>query len=89
MEAQSLSSHQHSWWFSCFSLREKLAWSYNKKAKLARCSKTSASLRTTGPFAFYILTSIVYTIFKASSTQKIKQPYLKFLSHSPSLPFRV
>ena len=30
MEAQSLSSHQHSWWFSCFSLREKLARSHNK-----------------------------------------------------------
>lgn len=31
MEAQSLVSHQHSWWFSCFSLREKLARSHNKK----------------------------------------------------------
>ncbi len=31
MEAQSLGSHQHSWWFSCFSLREKLARSHNKK----------------------------------------------------------
>ena len=31
MEARSLVSHQHSWWFSCFSLREKLAWSHNKK----------------------------------------------------------
>ena len=31
MEAQSLSSHQHSWWFSCFSLREKLARSHNSK----------------------------------------------------------
>ena len=31
MEAQSLSSHQHSWWFSCFSLREKLARSHNRK----------------------------------------------------------
>ena len=30
MEAQSLSSHQHSWWFSCFSLREKLARSHKK-----------------------------------------------------------
>lgn len=30
MEAQSLGSHQHSWWFSCFSLREKLARSHNK-----------------------------------------------------------
>lgn len=30
MEAQSLVSHQHSWWFSCFSLREKLARSHNK-----------------------------------------------------------
>ena len=30
MEAQSLSSHQHSWWFSCFSLREKLARSHNE-----------------------------------------------------------
>lgn len=30
MEAQSLSSHQHSWWFSCFSLREKLARSHNQ-----------------------------------------------------------
>ncbi len=29
MEAQSLVSHQHSWWFSCFSLREKLARSHN------------------------------------------------------------
>ncbi|MEY8462775.1 hypothetical protein, partial [Streptococcus merionis] len=28
--AQSLVTHQHSWWFSCFSLREKLARSYNK-----------------------------------------------------------
>ncbi len=32
MEAQSLVSHQHSWWFSCFSLREKLARSHNKEA---------------------------------------------------------
>ena len=32
MEAQSLSSHQHSWWFSCFSLREKLARSHKKKS---------------------------------------------------------
>ncbi len=31
MEAQSLGSHQHSWWFSCFSLREKLARSHNTK----------------------------------------------------------
>lgn len=31
MEAQSLGSHQHSWWFSCFSLREKLARSHKKK----------------------------------------------------------
>ncbi len=31
MEAQSLVSHQHSWWFSCFSLREKLARSHNRK----------------------------------------------------------
>ncbi len=31
MEAQSLGSHQHSWWFSCFSLREKLARSHNLK----------------------------------------------------------
>ncbi len=31
MEAQSLVSHQHSWWFSYFSLREKLARSHNKK----------------------------------------------------------
>ncbi len=31
MEAQSLSSHQHSWWFSCFSLREKLARSHKVK----------------------------------------------------------
>ena len=31
MEAQSLSSHQHSWWFYCFSRREKLARSHNKK----------------------------------------------------------
>ncbi|NQN52647.1 hypothetical protein HPA12_10075 [Streptococcus suis] len=31
MEAQSLVSHQHSWWFSCFSLREKLARSHNTK----------------------------------------------------------
>ncbi len=31
MEAQSLGSHQHSWWFSCFSLREKLARSHNKR----------------------------------------------------------
>ncbi|MDW8640433.1 hypothetical protein [Streptococcus suis] len=34
MEAQSLGSHQHSWWFSCFSLREKLARSHNKKTVL-------------------------------------------------------
>ncbi len=33
MEAQSLVSHQHSWWFSCFSLREKLARSHNKKTR--------------------------------------------------------
>lgn len=32
MEAKSLVSHQHSWWFICFSLREKLARSHNKKA---------------------------------------------------------
>ena len=32
MEAQSLISHQLSWWFSCFSLREKLAWSHNVTA---------------------------------------------------------
>ncbi len=31
METQSLGSHQHSWWLSCFSLREKLARSHNKK----------------------------------------------------------
>lgn len=31
MEAQSLVSHQHSWWFSCFSLREKLARSHKEK----------------------------------------------------------
>ncbi len=31
MEAQSLVNHQHSWWFSCFSLREKLARSHKKK----------------------------------------------------------
>lgn len=31
MKAQSLGSHQHSWWFSCFSLREKLARSHNLK----------------------------------------------------------
>lgn len=31
MEAQSLVSHQHSWWFSCFSLREKLARSHKTK----------------------------------------------------------
>ncbi len=36
MEAQSLVSHQHSWWFSCFSLREKLARSHKKKD----CPKT-------------------------------------------------
>lgn len=35
MEAQSLSSHQHSWWFSCFSLREKLARSHNRKSDRA------------------------------------------------------
>ncbi|HFI2431747.1 TPA: hypothetical protein ACGO1Y_001019 [Streptococcus suis] len=34
MEAQSLVSHQHSWWFSCFSLREKLARSHNKNKTL-------------------------------------------------------
>ncbi len=34
MEAQSLGSHQHSWWFSCFSLREKLARSHNMKNPL-------------------------------------------------------
>ncbi len=34
MEAQSLVSHQHSWWFSCFSLREKLARSHNNAKKL-------------------------------------------------------
>ncbi len=33
MEAQSLVSHQHSWWFSCFSLQEKLARSHNNKTK--------------------------------------------------------
>ncbi len=32
MEAQSLVSHQHSWWFSYFSLREKLVQSHNKIA---------------------------------------------------------
>ncbi|MBY5035640.1 hypothetical protein K6V78_11505 [Streptococcus gallolyticus] len=31
MEARSLGSHQHSWWFSHFSLREKLAGSHKKK----------------------------------------------------------
>ncbi len=36
MEAQSLVSHQHSWWFSCFSLREKLARSHNKKQTVLR-----------------------------------------------------
>ncbi len=34
MEAQSLVSHQHSWWFSCFSLREKLARSHKTKELL-------------------------------------------------------
>ncbi|MEI4334186.1 hypothetical protein V9Z67_04505 [Streptococcus suis] len=33
MEAQSLVSHQHSWWFSCFSLREKLARSHNQSLR--------------------------------------------------------
>ncbi|NQP13843.1 hypothetical protein HO931_00305 [Streptococcus suis] len=33
MEAQSLVSHQHSWWFSCFSLREKLARSHKKERR--------------------------------------------------------
>ncbi len=33
MEAQSLGSHQHSWWFSYFSLREKLARSHNSKKR--------------------------------------------------------
>ncbi len=37
MEAQSLGSHQHSWWFSCFSLREKLARSHNKSFKSMDC----------------------------------------------------
>ncbi len=36
MEAQSLVSHQHSWWFSCFSLREKLARSHNKIPAVTR-----------------------------------------------------
>ncbi len=31
MEARSLVSHQHSWWFSCFSLREKLTGRHNNK----------------------------------------------------------
>ncbi len=35
MEAQSLVSHQHSWWFSCFSLREKLARSHKKTLNAA------------------------------------------------------
>lgn len=34
MEAQSLVSHQHSWWFSCFSLQEKLARSHNIKEEV-------------------------------------------------------
>ncbi|MGT2745080.1 hypothetical protein ACVRW4_07100 [Streptococcus phocae subsp. phocae] len=33
MKAQSLVSHQHSWWFYCFSLREKLARSHNKRSR--------------------------------------------------------
>ncbi|WP_421425821.1 hypothetical protein [Streptococcus suis] len=33
MEAQSLVSHQHSWWFSCFSLQEKLARSHKAIAQ--------------------------------------------------------
>ncbi len=33
MEAQSLGSHQLSWWFSYFSLREKLARSHNMTSK--------------------------------------------------------
>ena len=40
MEAQSLGSHQHSWWFSCFSLREKLARSHNTKSN--RMSKNAS-----------------------------------------------
>ncbi len=39
MEAQSLVSHQHSWWFSCFSLREKLARSHNKTKRLEYSSR--------------------------------------------------
>ncbi|HEK9954507.1 TPA: hypothetical protein TT574_000304 [Streptococcus equi subsp. zooepidemicus] len=36
MEAQSLVSHQLCWWFSCFSLREKLARSHNKNKNPAK-----------------------------------------------------
>ncbi|HEK9983307.1 TPA: hypothetical protein TT553_000115 [Streptococcus equi subsp. zooepidemicus] len=38
MEAQSLVSHQLCWWFSCFSLREKLARSHNKNKNPAKKS---------------------------------------------------
>lgn len=42
MEAQSLVSHQHSWWFSCFSLREKLARSHNKTNSLQNVGSSNS-----------------------------------------------
>lgn len=45
MEAQSLGSHQHSWWFSCFSLREKLARSHNKTKRLEYSSRFCLSIQ--------------------------------------------
>ncbi len=45
MEAQSLVSHQHSWWFSCFSLREKLARSHKKRTTISRSQNVDKLLK--------------------------------------------
>lgn len=56
MEARSLVSHQHSWWFFHFSLREKLAGSHNQR-------KTPAGgLAFSGDYEKYLGLTIVYLI---------------------------
>ncbi len=69
MEAQSLVSHQHSWWFSCFSLREKLARSHNR-LKTSTGAFHSSRLLTTDNFDFRRVLVVFYSTHSRFKTTK-------------------